>query len=181
MYPSALVAMWTMTLRRVALLLVTEIRQPHLYHIRQSLQLVEHAVGQRLIDVDRGQRIARSVGARLRRATRLVITRDVDAGAAERRAHTSDHAGHVAVLDHEHPAVRHDVDVEIVDANHAPVAVTDQRAGYAHSTARGVDLHTDRRLKPGLRCAGLGAELNALLLGQHLRVDQADRAGVHGG
>ena len=37
--------------------LISEIRQPHLHHIRQRLQLVQHAVRQRLIHIDRRERV----------------------------------------------------------------------------------------------------------------------------
>src|SRR2546428_119718 len=64
--------------------------------------------------------------------------------------------------------------------DHAPVAVADQRPGHADAPARRVDLDADRGLESGLWGAGAGAELNPLLFGEHLRVDQAHGTRVHG-
>ena len=109
-----------------------------------------------------------------------MIARDIDARAPERRSDAPDHARYVAVADHQHPAVGHDVDVEVVDADHAAVAAADERSGDAHATARRVDFDADRRFESGLRCAGARAELDALFVGEHLRVHQAHGPGIHG-
>jgi len=53
--------------------------QPDVEHIRQPLQLVEHPIGQCLIDVDRRERVHRTTVCVLGRAPRLVVARDVDA------------------------------------------------------------------------------------------------------
>src|ERR1041385_440050 len=47
--------------------------------------------------------------------------------------------------------------------------------------ARGVHLHADRRHESPPRDTRLHAELDALLLGQHLRVHETDRPSVHRG
>src|SRR5438552_823656 len=145
--------------------LISEIRQPDVEHVGQSLQLVEHTIGQRLIDVDGGERVIWPPARAREGASSLVIARDIDARAPERRSDAPDHARYVAVADHQHPAVGPDVDVEVVDADHAAVAAADERSGDAHATARRVDFDADRRFESGLRCAGARAELDALFVG----------------
>src|SRR5215510_1045760 len=50
---------------------------------------------------------------------------DVDVEAAEDRADTADHAGAVLVGEDEHEALRGELDVEVVQAHHARLAVED--------------------------------------------------------
>ena len=68
----------------------------------------------------------------------------------------------------------------VVDPDHPAVTAADERAGDAHAPPRGIDLHADRCLESRLGCACPHTELDAFLFGDHLRVHEADRPGVHG-
>src|SRR5437899_1497493 len=123
--------------------------------------------------------IAKSAEEVRRRAASLVVAADVDPGARQQRPHVPDHAGDIAVPDHEHPPLGRDVHVIVVDANDAAVAVAHQRPQHPRPTRRSLEHHPHGRLEPRLGSARLAGVLNAALLGDEERIDQAHRLDAH--
>src|SRR5207248_3081230 len=153
---------------------VPEVHQPDELDVRHFRQGVQHAVGERLIHRDR-----REGGAPREGDAGLVVAADIDPRTAEQRTHTADDPGHVAIPDHQHPPFRRDVDVVVVDPNHAAVLVAQHRAGHPGPTAGRLERDAHGGLEARLRRSGAARVPDAPRLGEEQRVHEAHRLDAH--
>ncbi len=109
----------------------------------------------------------------------LVVAADVDPGPPQQRAHPADHPRDIAIPDHQHPPLGRDVDLVVVDPNHATVLVAHHGAGHPRPAARRLERDTHGGLEARLRGSGATRVADAAFLGDEQRVHQAHRLDAH--